>query len=579
MAKLSAEFTKLNKMTKQRSPGYVWPHEHPGKTGPTGPVGHCPTRPPGKTGPRGLMGPSGPPGPSGTPHSVLLDHRNIEKKRGPYGQLAIFLPGLLDLLERQALKALSQAYIERFPAWCKERICLLYTNLAEVAAGQQQASDTGGAMPRQQPQTDLILVADAGANISNPMYFTGSGAMPGHQPQTDFSLLADKAANVPNPMYGTKAGATKQQEHPGETRPTGPVGHAPTGPSGPPGKTGTQCLTGPPRPNGPPKQPGHPGSTFRPTGPPEHYQTSGKSESNKTYNRCRGTCYKVFNTRKNFKHANTTCQKDGGSLAMPRDAETNDFLGSLVISYCTYWIGLHDRREEDSFEWVDGPAIGKYNSWRPGEPNRQYMGEDCVAVKAGKWQDDPCYMPKRFICQRLSQTMPRKVWDTHHVPGVQIRSGTREDFPEPYLTGHSSGFIRLPEEDTPYSNLCQRYSARVPTQKGRGPNFDNARHRAQNVEGRGPNFDNARHRSDTSIPTPNQSSLPTWIAASTADTAPATPIPPCRKPLATAPAKIVQRLIAARATLAKQRWSRVQDFCVGLADQSVRELAFSDAKL
>ncbi|KAI8484830.1 hypothetical protein Bbelb_374270 [Branchiostoma belcheri] len=49
--------------------------------------------------------------------------------------------------------------------------------------------------------------------------------------------------------------------------------------------------------------------------------------------------------------------------------------------------------------------------------------------------------------------------------------------------------------------------------------------------------------------------------------------------LATAPAKIVQRLIAARATLAKQRWSSVQDFCVGLADQSVRELAFSDAKL
>ncbi|KAI8513968.1 hypothetical protein Bbelb_082920 [Branchiostoma belcheri] len=59
--------------------------------------------------------------------------------------------------------------------------------------------------------------------------------------------------------------------------------------------------------------------------------------------------------------------------------------------------------------------------------------------------------------------MPRTVWDTHHVPGVKIRSGTREDFPEPYLTGHSSGPIRLPEEDTPYSNLCQRYSARVPS--------------------------------------------------------------------------------------------------------------------
>ncbi|KAI8493505.1 Fibrinogen- domains (FReDs) [Branchiostoma belcheri] len=46
-----------------------------------------------------------------------------------------------------------------------------------------------------------------------------------------------------------------------------------------------------------------------------------------------------------------------------------------------------------------------------------------------------------------------------------------------------------------------------------------------------------------------------------------------RKMLATAPAKFVQRLIAAPATLAKQRWSSVQDFCVGLADPSVHELA------
>ncbi|KAI8495100.1 hypothetical protein Bbelb_270860 [Branchiostoma belcheri] len=42
-----------------------------------------------------------------------------------------------------------------------------------------------------------------------------------------------------------------------------------------------------------------------------------------------------------------------------------------------------------------------------------------------------------------------------------------------------------------------------------------------------------------------------------------------RKTLATALAKFVQRLIAVRATLAKQRWSSVQDFCVGLADPNV----------
>ncbi|KAI8513967.1 hypothetical protein Bbelb_082910 [Branchiostoma belcheri] len=199
-------------------------------------------------------------------------------------------------------------------------------------------------MPGHQPQTDFRLVADKAANVPNPMYSSKADKMPRHRAQTDWMSVADKAAKIPNPSYVTRAGATEPQGHPGEWRPTEP---GPTGSSGPPGKTGAQGLTGSPRPNGPPEQP--------------------------AYTRCRETCYKVFNTRKNFKDANTTCHKDGGSLAMPRDAETNSFLGFLVRSDCTYWIGLNDLREEGSFEWVDGSAPGKYNSWRPGEPNRQYM--------------------------------------------------------------------------------------------------------------------------------------------------------------------------------------------------------------
>ena len=85
-------------------------------------------------------------------------------------------------------------------------------------------------------------------------------------------------------------------------------------------------------------------------------------------------------------------------------------------------------------------------------------------------------------------------------------------------------------------------------------------------------------RSNTFIPTPNQSSLPPWLAASTPDTVSSNPVS-ARKTLTTAPPKFAQRLIAARATLAKQRWSSVQDFCVGLTDPSVHELASSGAKL
>lgn len=52
-----------------------------------------------------------------------------------------------------------------------------------------------------------------------------------------------------------------------------------------------------------------------------------------------------------------------------------------------------------------------------------------------------------------------------------------------------------------------------------------------------------------------------------------------RKTLTTSLPKFVQRLKTARAKLVNQRWSSVQDFCVGLADPSVHELASSCATL
>ncbi|KAH3708802.1 hypothetical protein DPMN_068261 [Dreissena polymorpha] len=52
-----------------------------------------------------------------------------------------------------------------------------------------------------------------------------------------------------------------------------------------------------------------------------------------------------------------------------------------------------------------------------------------------------------------------------------------------------------------------------------------------------------------------------------------------RKTITTATPKFVQRLITARAKLAKHRLSNFQDFCVGLANPNVNELASSGAKL
>ncbi|XP_035687886.1 collectin-11-like [Branchiostoma floridae] len=94
---------------------------------------------------------------------------------------------------------------------------------------------------------------------------------------------------------------------------------------------------------------------------------------------------------------------------MPRDAGTNAFLVSLYKSVSDkgeFWFGLHDQRVEGSFEWVDGSALGTYNSWAPGEPNNRWDwgSENCVLyspIKSDKWNDAECHCPYRFICQAV----------------------------------------------------------------------------------------------------------------------------------------------------------------------------------
>ncbi|XP_066268395.1 perlucin-like protein [Branchiostoma lanceolatum] len=180
----------------------------------------------------------------------------------------------------------------------------------------------------------------------------------------------------------------------------GPTGPVCIGPPGPPGEKGPQGLMGPP---------GPPGSVC-PAGPLEHPRTSRRYKLSEVscpdgYTKWRGTCFKAFNMMKAFSEAAETCRKDGGTLAMPRDTETNDFLVSLQQNprYSSYWIGLHDRRKEREFEWIDGSALGKYDSWYPGQPDNHRGNEYCVAYLrkslAVKWFDWLCNLGAGFICQ------------------------------------------------------------------------------------------------------------------------------------------------------------------------------------
>ncbi|XP_078665176.1 uncharacterized protein LOC144907709 [Branchiostoma floridae x Branchiostoma belcheri] len=127
------------------------------------------------------------------------------------------------------------------------------------------------------------------------------------------------------------------------------------------------------------------------------------------YTKWRGICYKFFYTRKTFDQAAAACRADSGTLAMPRDAETNAFLDSLhnsVSDSGNFWIGLHDQREEGKFEWMDWSALGSYNSWGKRQPNndRGRREQDCVTYSVNpshkdKWNDHYCDLRLYFICQ------------------------------------------------------------------------------------------------------------------------------------------------------------------------------------
>ncbi|XP_066268486.1 C-type lectin BfL-2-like [Branchiostoma lanceolatum] len=130
-------------------------------------------------------------------------------------------------------------------------------------------------------------------------------------------------------------------------------------------------------------------------------------------------CYKVFNTPKTFIDSATTCCEEGGTLVMPRDAETNAFLASFYEAEKTpllsqfknrmsfdrlFWIGLHNQEKEDTYKWLDGSALGRYRLWYLGQPNNVQGDEYCVVSgthrpRGHKWYNAPCHYQFRFICQ------------------------------------------------------------------------------------------------------------------------------------------------------------------------------------
>ncbi|KAI8486076.1 hypothetical protein Bbelb_361760 [Branchiostoma belcheri] len=144
------------------------------------------------------------------------------------------------------------------------------------------------------------------------------------------------------------------------------------------------------------------------------------------YTKWQGTYYKAFGTLVNFEESMRRCYIDGGTLAMPRDNDTNNFLISLTkpFDYKSFWFGLHDRVKEGTFEWIDGTALGSFNSWRHGEPNDHNSKEDCAGYfLESKWNDFDCNCLNFFICQVAPEPENLGCWADKSDRAIPIRLG------------------------------------------------------------------------------------------------------------------------------------------------------------
>ena len=115
--------------------------------------------------------------------------------------------------------------------------------------------------------------------------------------------------------------------------------------------------------------------------------------ANATYN---GHSYQLTSGKKSWEAAQAEAEQLGGHLVVINDAAEQRWLNDTFGSD-RFWLGLTDRDQEGTFQWVNGDS-SDYRHWAPDEPNnfkfggRFNGGEDYVLMNwngDGRWNDAP----------------------------------------------------------------------------------------------------------------------------------------------------------------------------------------------
>ncbi|XP_035692632.1 macrophage mannose receptor 1-like [Branchiostoma floridae] len=130
-------------------------------------------------------------------------------------------------------------------------------------------------------------------------------------------------------------------------------------------------------------------------------------------------CFKVFPDTKTHSDAQTHCNNEGGSLAMPKDEATHQLLEYLLEreKAAGSFVGLKRVTGTDSWRWEDGSDLGSFSSWKTGEPD----GQDCVKYNSNRnWVDITCSQNLGFICQVPQASEWRQLFATARGTGQKV---------------------------------------------------------------------------------------------------------------------------------------------------------------
>nr|XP_055064549.1 hepatic lectin-like [Misgurnus anguillicaudatus] len=107
--------------------------------------------------------------------------------------------------------------------------------------------------------------------------------------------------------------------------------------------------------------------------------------------------YYISSEWRNWSESRQDCLQRGADLLIINNKEEQDYI-IQVTSANLVWIGLTLRKEEGSWNWVDGTNM-TFVFWRPGEPNNKVLNEDCAVSQYG-WSDYPCHFTFVWICEK-----------------------------------------------------------------------------------------------------------------------------------------------------------------------------------